>query len=496
MKKIALTVLTAAILAMGLLAQGKGLKRIQVINPVAGAQWLRGSVQIIRWTHSLNISGDVRIELHRENEENAHINVVFSTTNNNSFSWTVPATFLADGNYFIRVATLDGSVHGDSGVITIRFPRPGVTVTWPNGNETVTIGEVKAIRWTPEELPAGAKVDITLLREGVEARAVASGYRADTGNYPWPVSGEAGGGYKVRIRLQGNDAQDESNGSFSLVANAAAGDLELVRLSGEGGKVRAHLRSTFPSLMRGIIYEIKRPDWAPTRIGRFNLNVAFSEPGEKTYSLENILPTDLAAGGDIIHSSYEVTLDPDNIIAESNEHNNRKNAALCGHPVFPVIEKVFFGSQEAQRNQLLAVSGGGVVAIYDTPSDKRRNIRTPWEVFRNVRVLIRNYGWQRPEGALKISQIGVQRRPWSDDSGSGGYLPEYQDRQAYFWNQALPAGPDIPRTIESGDVRFFLDKTDILVEYIWEGDGAHTHMAVFRFPVSFTELIREYERTH
>ncbi len=489
-----LGLLFTALSATALLAQ------IRVTSPGAGEQWLYRSNHTVTWTSGAGVGPTVRIELYREGESRPQINLALTTENDLSFAWTVP-DFVAPSNYHVRVTSLDGRVYGNSGVFTIRFPRPAVTVTYPNGGETLTIGSILAIRWTPVELPANAKVDVVLLRNGAEAATLVTGYPAAGGNTPWHagagVGNTPGDHYKVRVRVQGTDATDDSDRGFSLAASTAAGDIELVRLSGQEGHLFIHVRSTFPRLMAYLTYEVERPSWAPRRVERRGLSVAFEGPGERDYSLERVLPTDLTGGGDIIHSQYQVTLDPDNALAETNENNNRKTKSLCGYPVFPVIEGVYFGTQEAHRNQTLAVTNGRVNGIYESAADKRRNHMTPWEVYLPVTVVIRNYGWRNCEGRIQITQIGVQRfRP---QEGSGGGRPnEYQERAFYPDRAGLPSGADevTVHRLMSSEKNFNLDPTEILVEYLWEGDGARTHMAKFRFPVTFQTLIDRFNQSH
>jgi len=483
MKKMAIVILLAVCLASSLLAQG-----IRVTHPRAGEELLRDSETTISWLHARGLPSRVRIELHRNNEESPPGNINVSTENDGSFQWNLAYIGNSDGKYFIRVSTLDGSVHGDSGIFAIRTPRPRIRLTWPNGGETIFLNTNQSIRWNPVDILPGTLADIYLLKNGSEPSLLINGCRADVGHTPWPVLDnlEPGADYRVRMRVRGADAGDDSDADFTLAASSAVGDIEPLRLrTGVDGKIYLDIRSTFPSLRRALFYTIKRPSWAPTRTGRFNLNVVFDGPGEKSYSLESVLPTNFSLGGNIFLSYYEVTLDPENIIAETNERNNFKAAGLCGHRVFPVIEKVLFGSQPAQRNQLLEVNNGRIVEKGGMPK----------ELYLQVRVLIRNYGYDVGRGKVKISQIGVQSKPWRR---GGGTLPEYQERQVVSNDVTLAAGmPEHLHTYSTlPATMFYLDNTDILVEYVWEGEGARTAWASFRFPVSFDELLREYERTH
>jgi hypothetical protein len=475
MKKIFMIFLMGFFLVAALHAENE----ISITSPAAGEELVFGTTFTIRWVPEV-IGDHIRIELHKKGEENRLLAIAPSTISSGSHSWEVPSPGAM--KCFIRIIDRDRNWTGDSGVFALRPRRNTVAVIWPNGGETVTFGSLRAIKWKPIELPAGARADIVLLKNGVEVATIIRNCRAGSGNTPWHITEDSvyqpGDGYTISVRPRGGYA-DASDRPFSIAASTAAGDLELVRLSGAGGDLCAHIKSTFPTLARHVTYEITRPSWAPTRVERRSIEVDFAAPGEKEFVLERILPTDLESGGDIIHSHYEVVLDPDNILEEANEHNNRKSAALCGHAVFPMIEKVYFGNQEAQRGQTLVVRNGRV--------DTRGN---HLEVYLRIRAMIRNYGYAHMEGHLRVAQIGIQPQYSRENDLLGGYLMESYERQIANPSCNLPAGnpPSLheKRTLDS--TRIYMFPTDILVEVVWDGPGAHTHMAKFRFAVDFSQM--------
>lgn len=81
---------------------------ITIISPNGGEAWLPGSVQIITWISTGTTLGpNVKIELWKGGILNQQI--VFSTPNTGSYTWTVPTTLTLDTNYKIRImgCTLD-----------------------------------------------------------------------------------------------------------------------------------------------------------------------------------------------------------------------------------------------------------------------------------------------------------------------------------------------------------------------------------------------------
>ncbi len=481
MRKIVIVAQLGCFLAIGLAAQ-----RIQVTSPAAGSIWPLNSPQTITWIKSGAMDDRVFIRLYKDMEPAQYISE--DTDNDGSFPWTVPGS-LATGSYTIRVRTLDRAVKGDSSAFTIgreseESPppdRPSLQVLWPNGGETIEYGSSVKIRWKARNMSGASPVDISLLKGGHEVGILAKGLKADRGSFDWAVGKiapselEPGNDYLVRLRIHGTAIIDGSDLPFAIALRRAAGDLELKWIKVDtDGNVRTLVRSTFPKLNRRLSYEITRPIWAPNRVERKYLDLDFDAPGEKEFVLERVLATDLdMSGNDIIHSDYEIVLDPEDALDEANENNNRREAALCGHAIFPVIEAVTIGDTEVRtRNQTAIVR-------CDTATHPSGN-----EVLINASIRLRNYGYTRVEGEVRISQLGNQ--PRSSGSGPGGAPLQYQERLVTADSFFLAEGGTSTKRI--GAFTLYMYPTDIEAELAWEGPGAHTHMAKFRFTADFSRM--------
>lgn len=472
MKRIMIIACLGLVLAPALTATS-----ITVSRPLRGDQWIYETEHDVTWRCSGSVGRTVRIELIREGETHPTLNLALETDNDNSFTLNVPISpggFPAPGRYFVRVTTPDGSIHGDSGVITIRHLRPRVIVTCPNDGETVTLNTNQPIRWTPVELSPGAKVDIDLLRRGVVVTQIIRGNNASIGHALWPVSDtiEPGSNYRIRISLRDADSYDESNRRFTIAAPTASGDLEFVALSGEEGRVKAHIRSTFPSLNKNIICTLYRPDAVRDQRKRINHNMQFTAPGERAFTLEFTLPQDINR-----HNSqftyYTVNLDVDNTLDETNERNNSKSAQLPGYPFYPVIEKVVFDNQEARRGRTVrwrnsAWSGAGYGKMHAP-----------------VNVWIRSDGFESSgTGTLRISQAGHLPEHDVDGNSGGTMLVDTVRVIGNFPHET------IGRTAVhlSKPCIFYMYPTDLVVEFVPDGGAPASSQAVFRFPLDFSVI--------
>ncbi len=90
---------------------------ITVTNPHSGDTWYKGKTYEIRWTKSGNMNANVKIRLMRGGTK--ILAITDSTANNGTYKWTIPIS-LPNGQYRIRVKTIDNAVFAESEVFTIK----------------------------------------------------------------------------------------------------------------------------------------------------------------------------------------------------------------------------------------------------------------------------------------------------------------------------------------------------------------------------------------
>ncbi len=84
---------------------------ITIKSPRTGDVWYKGKTYTIKWDKSGQMNSRVKIRLYRGNM--VILNITDSTENDGSFSWKV-LTALPDGNYVVRVKTIDNKIFDDS----------------------------------------------------------------------------------------------------------------------------------------------------------------------------------------------------------------------------------------------------------------------------------------------------------------------------------------------------------------------------------------------
>ena len=99
---------------------------------------------------------------------------------------------------------------------------PSITVTAPNGGETLSIGTGTSLTWTASDNVGVTAVDLELSRTGVAGTyaSLATGL-ANVGTYSWTPNSPATSTARLRATAKdaaGNSAQDVSNADFSIAA--------------------------------------------------------------------------------------------------------------------------------------------------------------------------------------------------------------------------------------------------------------------------------------
>ncbi|NDY43630.1 hypothetical protein G3N55_12380, partial [Dissulfurirhabdus thermomarina] len=101
-----------------------------------------------------------------------------------------------------------------------------LTVTAPNGGETLLLGTAAAITWTSTCAP-GTRVRVVLRKNGAYVGDIAADVPAAPGSFTWQAgryqggTAPAGSGYRIRVKTLDGSAFDDSNAGFSLHMQAA-----------------------------------------------------------------------------------------------------------------------------------------------------------------------------------------------------------------------------------------------------------------------------------
>jgi hypothetical protein len=193
---------------------------ITIISPNGGEIWEAGSSRDITWTSSGNV-GNLNIEYSTDNGV-SWTTIESSAFNNGSFNWIVPDS--PSNNCLVRISgsDSDGSPIDVSDAVFSIVPTssPIVTVTSPNGGETLKVDSKHEITWISAGITGNVKIEYSF--NGGSYWATIIGSTANDGSHNWRVPDEPSDNCLVRISDIDGDPVDISDAAFSIFSPSSA----------------------------------------------------------------------------------------------------------------------------------------------------------------------------------------------------------------------------------------------------------------------------------
>jgi hypothetical protein len=204
---------------------------ITVISPNGGEVWEAGSVYPVTWQTSGDV-GVVNIEYSIDNGVN-WFTVTPSTLNDGSYDWTVPDT--PSDNCLVRIKGSTDTIIPDTSdsVFSIASPAsPLLTINFPNGGETLIIGNAYEITWSSYGVVGEVKIDYSIDSGSNWTEIIAS--TENDGIFEWLAPDTASDVCLVRVSEMDDDPVDASDAVFTIAAPSS--DYIMVT-SPDGGEV-------------------------------------------------------------------------------------------------------------------------------------------------------------------------------------------------------------------------------------------------------------------
>jgi hypothetical protein len=185
---------------------------ITVLQPNGGESWLIGSSQTIAWT-SINLTGNVKIELSTNGGSTFPTVIAASTANDGTEPWTVAGSASSTARIRVSSVSMPSTLDISNGNFTIT--QSSITVTAANGGETWEIGAPQTITWTSTGV--SGTVNVELSRNGGSSYEMLYAGTANDGSEAWVVSGPSTATALMRISSVNNPSVvDVSNGQFII----------------------------------------------------------------------------------------------------------------------------------------------------------------------------------------------------------------------------------------------------------------------------------------
>jgi len=186
---------------------------ITVTYPNGGETWTVGETRTVQWTSQGSV-GNVNIDL-STNSGSTWTTLVSNTANDGSQTITVPNT--PSSTCRIRVQEPDGSPSDTSDnnfTISTTPPPPGITVIYPNGGETWTVGETRTVQWTSQGSVGNVNIDLSTNSGSTWTTLVSN--TANDGSQTITVPNTPSSTCRIRVQEPDGSPSDISNSNFTI----------------------------------------------------------------------------------------------------------------------------------------------------------------------------------------------------------------------------------------------------------------------------------------
>lgn len=188
---------------------------VTLVSPNGGETWQEGTEHAVTWTTTGSVS-NVHLE-YSANAGGEWHDIVLSTPNDGSYTWTVPAT--ASTTCYVRISEAADGAPADQSDATFTItaaPVPAaITVTAPNGGETLAVGSQVSVTWSTQG--AVGDVSIEYSSDNGDSWAEVIGGTANDGLHSWTVPNDVSTNCIIRVTDAANTAvTDMSDAPFTI----------------------------------------------------------------------------------------------------------------------------------------------------------------------------------------------------------------------------------------------------------------------------------------
>ncbi len=195
---------------------------ISVTTPDGGDYWNIGETREIEWNFRGDMHSYVKIRMYDKTGSSKLLDITDRTLNNGKFEWTLPPS-LREGEYIIRVKTIDNNVFDDSAIFHIQDRRQiKLTLISPSGGEQYVAPGNMLFKWEMENGHLVENIRLILKKGGVEkSQKIVNNSLSFTA----PLTDNINDGidYSVRIEDADDPAIFDESGNFKIYHSSAPG---------------------------------------------------------------------------------------------------------------------------------------------------------------------------------------------------------------------------------------------------------------------------------
>jgi hypothetical protein len=180
---------------------------ISIITPAGGENYTLGVDTIpITWT-TFEITGNIKISLRWYDDSTGQLIVKNLPHDTGTYDYPIPSD-ITPGTYFVRILTMDRVHSVDSNTFSISEPggTENITVTSPNGGESVNAGNPLTITWTSIGAISNVRIELSTDTGGFWSEIINS--TPNDGSFSYLLPPDTASSSECLIRI--SDASDGS----------------------------------------------------------------------------------------------------------------------------------------------------------------------------------------------------------------------------------------------------------------------------------------------
>ncbi|MCX7834436.1 MAG: hypothetical protein N2450_00005, partial [bacterium] len=186
---------------------------IRVLKPNGGEFFQTGMSDTIRWSTGA-VVGNVNIELKRNYPTGVWEMLANNVPNTGQYLWTVSGT--PSNNCILRISSISDPTDWDISDSLFAIVRPTITVTYPNGGDSIMIGNYINIQWNSSNTTGNFRIDLNRNYPS-DSWEVLFPSIPNTGEQYWQVTGPPTTTARFRLTALNNvTACDTSDANFTI----------------------------------------------------------------------------------------------------------------------------------------------------------------------------------------------------------------------------------------------------------------------------------------
>lgn len=194
------------------------LPMVTITSPNGGEEWPIGALKEVTWSSVGSVSNNLKLEYSKDNFTTA-TTIATGLVNSGTYNWTVPD----DASAVVKLRLTDASRPAvtDQSDSAFSIVNPILTITYPNGGELLSVGDVENITWQNVGTVSNS-LKIEYSKDSFVTSTVIAANAPNFGTFAWTVPNDVSTSMKIRITDNGRPVVwDKSDANFTILPTPA-----------------------------------------------------------------------------------------------------------------------------------------------------------------------------------------------------------------------------------------------------------------------------------